>query len=55
MREQATRARQHQHHSGPLRAPVQETSVSAMNKLSLRMAGAVPGRNVVEMATGTNG
>jgi len=30
-----------------------ETSVSAMNKLTLRMAGAVPGSNVVEMPTGT--
>jgi integrase len=32
-----------------------ETSVSAMNKLSLRMAGVVPTRNVVEIGTGTNG
>ena len=31
-----------------------ETSVSAMNKLSLRISGTVPA-NVVEMPTGTNG
>lgn len=32
-----------------------ETSVSAMNRLSMRIAGAVPGRSVVDMATGTRG
>jgi integrase len=32
-----------------------ETSVSAMNKLALRMAGAVPGRNVAAISTGTEG
>jgi integrase len=32
-----------------------ETSVSAMNRLTLRMAGAPQGANVVDISTGTNG
>jgi hypothetical protein len=32
-----------------------ETSVSAMNRLTLRMAGAVAGANVTDIGTGPNG
>jgi hypothetical protein len=53
IRQQTTGAREHSAHRRPLRAPFKETSVSAMNKLALRIPGAVVSSNVVAMATGT--